>query len=566
MTRSRSASALRRAVTRAGLALLAFLVALPLAAQEPPGVAPDEPVELTQEEQQKREEFVNAASHGVKFFERGDIASAYEQFVAADGIYPNHPTVVYNMAVLLVRLGRLAEAQEKVDLYFRLHPDGPEAAEMRTLRSDIDFERKWQKQQQETLGYIELFNRAKFHYARGELAEALAQFQRAGDLRPGDPAAFLNQALVLERLGEYPRAIDALRKFQALSSNPGEKARIDAKLFALEREIQEMRTMLVCPFCGHKLPGTAAWCPLCWKGPYVDAGTGWSARRCAPGWSAIRSTTFAGGRLAQNEELGCLVGEPSIRDEIRYSRSRQKAIRAARRAEGWTYEGERLASHRDQEGREIRLVHGEYLERLIAPVSGDVLEFSARQDGDGNWLLESEEFVLDGQKFTKRYEYDERGRIARETVVTDAITCAHRIESEAAYTWEGERVARADVRGGYTGYEMEGAPVVAWTGTITSTVDANGRPDTETFVVGSHTKTFAKRPEPPFRLIAEQVYGGVRTRRPLDIAKNGDYCATSGTRRLGNQIDLRPFYTLFPSVAIAVPFGVTEVKTTFTHP
>lgn len=524
------------------------------------------PGPLSQEDQQRQDEFVSAASHGLKFFERGDIASAYEQFVAADAIYPNHSTVVYDMAVLLVRLGRLAEAQEKVDLYFALHPDGPEIGEMRTLRSDIDFERKWQKQQQETQNYVEQFNRARFHYGRGEFPEALAQFQRAAEQRPGDPAAFYNQALTLEKLGEYGRAIEALREFQALSSQPAEKARVDAKLFALEREIQEMRTMIVCPFCGHKLPETAPWCPHCWKGPYLDSGTGWTARSCERRGSAIRTTSFGGGRLAQNEELPCILGSVSLRDELRYSRARQKAIRAARRAEGWTYDGDVLVSHRDQDGREIRLVHGQYLERLIAPASGEMLTFSAQKGAGGAWLLASEEFILDGQTFRKQYAYDAQDRIVREIVDADGPPCGHHIQMEAAYAWEGDRVARADLRGGYTGYDTEGTPTVAWTGTITSTVDASGRPDTEHFVLGPYTKTYAKRPEAPFRLVAEQAFGGVRAKKPIDLAKAGDICATSGTRRLGNQIDLRPLYTFFPSVAIALPFAVTEVKTTFTHP
>ncbi|HEU5162236.1 MAG TPA: tetratricopeptide repeat protein, partial [Thermoanaerobaculia bacterium] len=102
---------------RRALALALLLLAAPLAAQVPGVPAPEAIPQITPEEQKRLDDFVSAASHGMKFFERGDMPSAYEQFVAADAIYPNHPTVVYDMAVLLVRLGRLAEAQEKVDLY-----------------------------------------------------------------------------------------------------------------------------------------------------------------------------------------------------------------------------------------------------------------------------------------------------------------------------------------------------------------------------------------------------------------------------------------------------------------
>ncbi|HSN69312.1 MAG TPA: tetratricopeptide repeat protein [Thermoanaerobaculia bacterium] len=551
---------------RRALALALLLLAAPLAAQVSDVPAAEAPPQITPDEQKRQDDFVSAASHGMKFFERGDMASAYEQFVAADAIYPNHPTVVYDMAVLLVRLGRLAEAQEKVDLYLSLHPDGPEIEQIKTLRSDIEFERKWQRQLQETQSYLELFNRAKFHYGRGEWAEALAHFQRAAEQKPGDPAAFYNQALALEKLGDYARAIEGLRRYQALASHPNEKARIDAKLFELEREIQEMRTMIVCPFCGHKLPEDAPWCPHCWKGPYLSAGTGWTARSCAKGASAIRTTAYGGGRLAQNEELPCLIAGASLREDLRYSRARQKAIRQAREAEGWKYEGENLVSPRDQEGRELRLVHGQYLEKLVSPASGDLLTFAARPGANGRWLLEQEEFILDGQKFRKRYEYDAEERIVRELVDYDSPACGHHIETEAAYVWEGGRVARADLRGGYTGFDVEGTPVVAWTGTVTSTVDASGRIDTERFVLGPYTKTFAKRPEAPFREIAEQVYSGVRAKKPIDLAKSGDFCALSGGRRIGNQIDLRPFYTFFPNVAIVLPWGVTDVKTTFTYP
>jgi hypothetical protein len=101
---------------------------------------------------------------------------------------------------------------------------------------------------------------------------------------------------------------------------------------------------------------------------------------------------------------------------------------------------------------------------------------------------------------------------------------------------------------------------------MTSAVDASGRPDTESFILSAYTKTYAKRPEAPFRAVAEQAFGGVRAKKPIDLGKTGDICSLSGTRRIGNQIDLRPFYTFFPNVAIALPWGVTEVKTTFTYP
>jgi Flp pilus assembly protein TadD len=57
------------------------------------------------------DDFSKATFFGARFFELNDFASAYEQFARADAINPDQPAIIYNLALLLAKLGRFSEAQ-----------------------------------------------------------------------------------------------------------------------------------------------------------------------------------------------------------------------------------------------------------------------------------------------------------------------------------------------------------------------------------------------------------------------------------------------------------------------
>ena len=515
--------------------------------------------------QLQQENFTRAAAFGQKYFAIGEYASAYGEFVKAEEIQPANPGILFNTALLLARMGRYAEAQTKIDTYLKLHPSGAEIDKVKTLQLDLDFERELQKKAQETQSYVELFNRARFTAEKGDYATALKLFQDAEKQHPEDAAAVLNQAIVLEAMGEYSRATERLRKYQALAP-ASDKADVDQRIFALESETQDIATSVLCPFCGFKLAKGSLWCPHCWHGPYVANAATYNTRPCGRGATATRTTFYMNDRVHQNEDLPCTLPSGPFAETLRYSKPRQRAIQQARRDEGWTYEGDVLQSFRDRDGNVIRLIQGATLEKLVNLSTGDVLSFSGRDVG-GKWLLDREEFVIDGQKHRKVYTYDANGRIAAESVrYQNGLACGHIIQNTATYNYTGEKLSSVSLKGAYLGYETEGAPQMDWAGTIALFYDADGRLTKEEFTVDTHSKTYTKKPFGPLRDQIEQMYPSMRVKKPLDIKRQGDLCSIFGSKLVGNLIDLRPFFTVAPDLAVPLPLGVVKVTVNVTYP
>jgi len=516
---------------------------------------------------EQSEEFNKTTFFGKKFFDLGDFASAEAQFNRANEIVPDRPGVLYDLAVIFARQGKFAEAQEKIDRYTLLYPGGAERALIDKLQLELDFQRELQRKQQADLDYAELFNRGKFQFDKGNYKEALEIFRNAEKQRPNDPATLFNQALTLEALGDYVQATDRLRRYLAVKQNPQDKVQIDEKIFSLESEVEDQATKFVCPFCGNKLAHGATWCPRCWHGPYLPDSPIWNTRICGRGATATRTTYYSDGRIHQNEDLDCLIHDRNFAATLPYSRARQRAIQDARKAEGWTYSGDVIQSLEGDKGTIFKLKQDGSLETLYAYDSGDVLNYHGHQTDDGRWLLDDEEYMIDGQKYAKHYDYDGSGRITRETVrYHNMNACGHIITIVADYQYQGETLQRVLFTGSYDGYLEEGTPKAEWKGALAWTYDEAGRVSTEEFNLDSYTKTYTTDMSRDKYNELRRLHPGMRTRRPIDVLKTADYCSVVGSKLVANQIDLRPFYTISPNIAILLPTGVTRIVTTFTYP
>jgi len=279
--------------------LLILLLALTAFAQETPApVAASTPT--------VDEDFNKAVFFGRKFADLGEYASAYEQYAKADALKADQPAVLYNMAVVLARAARYSEAQVKVDRYVQLFPEGAERANAGKLQLELDFQRELQKKRQADQEYAEVFNRAKFTYARGELDAALQLFRQAEQVRPNDPAPVFNQAVVYEKQGELEKAIERLRRYSELEGDLEKKGAVDERAFSMQRELDDRRTKIVCSFCGRKLPIGTTWCERCWHGPYLVKSPVWNSRPCVDGASATRATYYSDARFHRNDVLPCL--------------------------------------------------------------------------------------------------------------------------------------------------------------------------------------------------------------------------------------------------------------------
>lgn len=540
-------------------ALCVLLLAGILAAQEPPPPAPAPNVD---------EEFTRSVFFGKKFADIGDYASAYEHYAKADAVKPDDPAVLYNMGVVLARAGRYSEAQVKVDRYLQLFPDGAEKPNVANLQLELEFQRELQKKRQADQEYADLFNRAKFLYGRAELAEALKLFQQAETLRPADAAAVYNQALVYEKQLDYGKAIERYRRYAQVESDADARASIDERVFNLQRELDDMRTKIVCSHCGRKLPSGATWCERCWHGPYLVKSPVWNSRPCVDGASATRATYFSDDRFHRNDILPCMF-KGTMLDALRYTPARQAEIRAARRAEGWTYAGDMLQSWSDKAGNQIRYVQGpQYLEKITSNVGGEILTYAAHLHGDGMWLLDREDIIIDAQRYTNRYSFDAAGRIAQQQVeYRNTAACNHIIGMTADYAYANDALTSVAIRGGYEGYPAEGKPKSDWTANVAYAYDDKGRVAKEELTVTSFTKTYAEKPHGAIRDDVQRLYTNMRVRRPIEnVQRVGDVCATSGSLTLANPIDLRPFYAMSPNLAMALQNGVMKAVVTFTYP
>jgi tetratricopeptide (TPR) repeat protein len=518
---------------------------------------------------QEDDEFARAVFFGKKFADMGEYGSAYEQFSKANAAKPDQPAVLYNMAVVLARAGRYVDAQVAVERYERLFPDGAEKPLIARLQFELDFQRELQKKRQADQEYTDLFNRAKFVYGRGELPESLRLFQLAEQLRPTDPAAVFNQAVILEKQGQIEKAIERLRRYGQLESDVELKSSTDERVFTLQRELDDMRTKIVCPFCGHKLPAGTTWCHRCWHGPYLVDSAVWSSRPCVEGASATRATYFSDARFNKNDILPCLQKSGTMLESLRYTAARQRAVQDARRAEGWTYQGNVLQGWSDRSGNQIRYVQGpDYLEKVTSTSGGEILNYAAHAGAAGIWLLDREDVVVDGQRYTNTYTYDAGGHIAQQQVAyQNTASCNHLIGITADYTWSGDALSAVKIKGGYTGFPAEGAPVTEWQAGVSYLYDEKGRVAKEELAVTSLNKTYMQKPHGELREEISKLYLGMRPKKPVEnVTRVGDLCATSGTFLLGNPIDLRPLYTLSPNLAIALQPGVSRAVVTFTYP
>jgi tetratricopeptide (TPR) repeat protein len=511
----------------------------------------------------QEDEFTRSVFFGRKFADMGEYSSAVEQYAKADAARPDQPAVLYNLAVVLARAGRYGEAQVKADRYLELFPDGAEKANIARLQLELDFQRELQKKRQADQDYADLFNRAKFSYGRGELAEALRLFRQAEQQRPADAAAVFNQAVVFEKQGEYAKAVERFRRYSELEGDLERKASIDERVFALQRELDDQQTKIVCSFCGRKLPGGATWCERCWHGPYLAQSAVWGSRPCTNGASATRALYFSDGRFSRNDVLPCLWKNGSMLETLRWSAAKQKEIQAARKAEGWTYSGDVIQGNRD-----LRFVQGsQTLEKVVASSGGEVLTYVAHEHGEGMWLLDREDLVVDAMRYTNRYTFDDAGRIAQQRVdYQNTAACNHLISMTADYVYDADALQSVSLTSSYEGFPAEGAPQSSWSATVGWMYDANGRLASEELNVTSQTKTYTQKAHGELRDEISRTYPTMRVKKPIEgLQRTGDLCTASGATALANPVDLRPFYTLSPNLAIQLPMGVSRAVVTFTY-
>lgn len=512
----------------------------------------------------RREEFATAADFGSRFFEAGNYAASLTWFEKAESILRDQPAILFNTALVLVRLQRYDDAQRRLDRYVLLYPQGQEIQAVKALQRELQFGIEVRRREQQDNEYKTLFSRAKALSEKNLRREALDVFHQAEQIYGDDPALFYNEAILNEDEGDLESALRLYKRY--LDTNPANAPAQQARLIDLEREIGYTRTKLLCPFCGAILPAGARWCHRCWHGPYDLTSAGWNARGCDAHVTVVRSFQDANGKTRTSEPLGCLYAGAALRDFLQYIPSRRLAVREARANEGWTFNNEgALDSRRSASGVELVLQQGDYLQRVDNLTTGEVNGYRAHVTADGIWLLDGQPFMAGEQPFVITRTFDSDGRVQREDVTYDSGGCHHAVTASAVYTYSGDSLESAHFTGGYDGYRVEGLPQVRWAATLNRTMDASGRLTREDLVVTSFQKTWGAKPQGAVSDQVRRYYPALKTRKPTDIRALGDVCAFNGGGAVDEPIDLRPFFVVAPAVAVRLNRGDTRVLVDYAY-
>jgi tetratricopeptide (TPR) repeat protein len=511
-----------------------------------------------------REEFATAADFGHRFFEVGNYAASLTWFEKAEALIRDQPAILFNTALVLVKLQRYDDAQRRLDRYLLLYPQGQEIQSAKALQRELQFGVEVRRREQQETEYKALFSRARALSDKNMRREALDAFHQAEEIDADDPPLYYNEAVLNEEEGDVESALRLYKRY--LQSNPANAPELQARLIDLEREIGYTRTKLLCPFCGAILSAGARWCHHCWHGPYDVTSAGWNASACDAHIVATRSFQDANGKTRMTEPVACAYPGATLRDYLQYARARQTAVRDARTVEGWIFAKDGfLESRRSASGVEIALQQGDYLQRVDNLSTGEVFGYHAHATGDGIWLLDAQPFSTGDQLFLINRTFDNDGRVLREDVTYESAGCHHAVAVSAAYTYTGEAVTGAHFTGSYDGYKVEGFPQVRWEATSTRTLDASGRITREDLSVSSFQKLWTGKPQGQVSDEVRRYYPNLKVRKPTDLRPFGDVCAFNAAGAVEEAIDLRPFYVVSPALAIRLARGDTRVVVDYAY-
>jgi tetratricopeptide (TPR) repeat protein len=498
------------------------------------------------------EEFATAAEFGRRFFEAGNFAASLTWFEKADSLVRDQPTVLYNTALVLVKLQRYDDAQRRIERCIALSPPANELQAVKALQLEVKFLIEFGRVKVEEDKYKTLFSRAKSLYEKSQRREALEAFRQAEQIYSDDPALYWNDGVIYEEDGAFEDARRSYNRYLQLDPSAGPQ--LQSHIIDLDREIGDMRTKLMCPICGAKLAAGARWCHHCWHGPYDVTNAAWNARACDLHAVVTRALQDVNGKTRISEPQSCLFGSRSLHDFLQYSPAIQTAARDARTAEGWSFTEGLLQSRRSAAGDELTMRQGEYLQAVVSLPIGEVFAYKGHKTGDGIWLLDAQPYSTGDQLFFVMRSFDTDGRVLREEVSYDSTVWRHAVSYVATYTYDGELLVGAQIKGGYDGYRVEGMPQVRWEAAMTRKFDSNARLLREELAVTSFQKTYMAKPQGKISDEVRRVYQNLKTHRPIDIRATGDVCGAAAPH-IDEAIDLRPLFVVSPAIAVRLSPG-----------
>jgi predicted O-linked N-acetylglucosamine transferase (SPINDLY family) len=156
--------------------------------------------------------------------QRGDLAQAEDRYRRALDLVPNRPSVMVNLAAVLLEMGRHQEAKSISEGLLAIEPENPAGllnlgnSELKTGFAEealISIEKALTIRPD----YAEaLVSRASALCDLDRSDEALASCEKALDLKPGYVEALVAQGIAMRRLGRYEEALE--RADAALSAHP----------------------------------------------------------------------------------------------------------------------------------------------------------------------------------------------------------------------------------------------------------------------------------------------------------------------------------------------------------
>jgi tetratricopeptide (TPR) repeat protein len=189
---------------------------------------------------------VDAHNHlGYIFWKEGDYTRAIEEFETAVSLKPDFATAHANLARVLIDLGRLDEATEKLLQVRELNPAQSVLNMVAGQLKIIRLLRKIEYEGDHTQLYMAL---GQAHYENGEIFESIDAVIKAAELQPDEPTIYLNLANLYERVQFVDEIAEVYEKLLQLRPNDEQSRARAAQLAGLRGNIaakqQFLNTML----------------------------------------------------------------------------------------------------------------------------------------------------------------------------------------------------------------------------------------------------------------------------------------------------------------------------------
>ncbi|MFO7760804.1 MAG: tetratricopeptide repeat protein [Thermodesulfobacteriota bacterium] len=191
--------------------------------------------EAIADEESRRPSFYTALAEF--YHEQGDSESGIKVYEEGIDFYPDNTEIRYNFAIFLDRMGRTAEALERMKQVLALDPDDPEALNYvgytwadqgRNIDQALSYIKKAVSARPES-GFIR-DSLGWAYYRKGEYKKAVVELEKAVQLEPDDPTINEHLGDAYKKVNNPDKAFTFYRKALRLYEKADQRVTVEEKL------------------------------------------------------------------------------------------------------------------------------------------------------------------------------------------------------------------------------------------------------------------------------------------------------------------------------------------------